>query len=692
MATLHISDLERTLEGLRLETPIPHFDSAEVLSKPLDLCRSYLAEIFSSLVNSEPLVAYNSIQLSNDPLHGDFTVVLPKLCPGTKPKEAESLANDLIKKVSCDFSFQSLHYAYLIPQYPENPFFDLPWSDGIYLRICTVPGVLPRILVPYIIDRKDKYGNDPALQSSEISASGESRKKVVIEFSSPNIGKDFQGKHLRSTIMGAFVSHTYASMGWEVQKANYLGDWGKDIALLGVGWEKFGSEEELEKDAVFHLLDVSHRINEQFQPEQLEYKRVRDEAKKNGQDETEATAEIEAKGLYAERNSFFKKMEERDEEAVALFKRIRDINIDNFTKFYDRLGISFDTYSGESKVNQETIAEIEQKLKEKGLLEEIGGASWGVDMKKHGLLKSGMAMVRDRTGGSTYFARHLATIIERSRKQDFDKLVFVAADTDNHYLRLSTILGALDMEDLAKKLKHLQLGEKSHMRERLGAGYQLHGILDQCESAMLDVLRADEEKEKLLGDSEEAAKIVGINALLTQELSTKRTSDHAFDINNMTSFKTGTGPELQYQYAKLCALLKDYPVDDGLANEEYGSLGEDVHTSLLLTLGQYPESTRSNFEQLEPAHIIAYLHTVLEKLSDCLDDGDDDDEDNDGEAGPAGEGEEGGGPSPKETSITPAEAALYEATRIVLENGMKLLGLVPIAPIQQKRVDTPVAE
>jgi arginyl-tRNA synthetase len=115
MATLHESDLERTLEELKLETPIPHFDAADVLFKPLDLCRSYLAKIFSSLVDSEPLVAYNSIQLSNDPLHGDFTVVLPKLCPGTKAKEAESLADDLIKKVSYSCIFLNFPLAYLIP-------------------------------------------------------------------------------------------------------------------------------------------------------------------------------------------------------------------------------------------------------------------------------------------------------------------------------------------------------------------------------------------------------------------------------------------------------------------------------------------------------------------------------------------------------------------------------------------------
>jgi arginyl-tRNA synthetase len=96
MATLTTSKLETALQKLDLDVPIPRFTAADVLNKPLDLIRSYLADILVSLVEADRIAAYNSIALSNDPLHGDLTVVLPRLCPGTK---AGGLANDLIKKV-----------------------------------------------------------------------------------------------------------------------------------------------------------------------------------------------------------------------------------------------------------------------------------------------------------------------------------------------------------------------------------------------------------------------------------------------------------------------------------------------------------------------------------------------------------------------------------------------------------------
>lgn len=96
MVTPTLSDLEGSLEGLSLTTPVPQFASADVLNKPFDLLRSYLANILCSLVDCDRAAAYNSVQLSNDPLHGDLTVVLPRLLPGAKPID---FASDLIKKV-----------------------------------------------------------------------------------------------------------------------------------------------------------------------------------------------------------------------------------------------------------------------------------------------------------------------------------------------------------------------------------------------------------------------------------------------------------------------------------------------------------------------------------------------------------------------------------------------------------------
>jgi arginyl-tRNA synthetase len=573
---------------------------------------------------------------------------------------------------------------------------------------------LPRLLLPYINDRKVLYGTSSTPGSEVSSNAQEVSQKLIVEFSSPNIAGDFEGKHLRSTIIGAFVSSLHEQMGWDVTRFNFLGDWGKDMALLGVGWEKFGSEEAFQKDPTAHLLDVNRKIHELFLPEQSASKQAREEAKKKAleetkkkahnvsiekeQDEVDLVAEIESKGLFAERNDFLKKMENGDEVALAIYKRIRDINILNYTKFYARLGITFDEYSGESKVGQETMAEIEQLLKEKNIYEESEGA-WIVKLDA----KSGKAVVRDRSGSSTYLLRYLAAILERSRTSDFDKMVFVASDRSGHFSKMFKIFEALGMDEVRAKLQHVQFSDVSHMSEKLKHGNQPHKILDQCENAMLEVLKAD--KSGLLGSSEDTAKILSTSSLLTQELSTKRASDHTFDIDAMTSFKSGTGTALQYWYMRLCSILKTHTITEDVPTEEYGSLDEEEQTKLLLVLGQYPDVTHAAFKSLESAPITTYLASVVEHLSDCLDDDDDDEED----ADEAGKVEDEGNKAElsdgatqavqdsevedkvEEVTITSAQAALYEATRFVLENGMRLLGIAPFMVPQPNRADTPVA-
>ena len=102
---------------------------------------------------------------------------------------------------------------------------------------------LLRLLLPYINDRKDLYGKDPSTGLCNPSSPGVGRKELVVEFSSPNIGSEFHGKHRRSTILKAYIANLYKNVGWDIVKINHLGDCEKQIGLLSAGWERFGSEE-----------------------------------------------------------------------------------------------------------------------------------------------------------------------------------------------------------------------------------------------------------------------------------------------------------------------------------------------------------------------------------------------------------------------------------------------------------------
>jgi arginyl-tRNA synthetase len=539
--------------------------------------------------------------------------------------------------------------------------------DGVHFRVFLKVTSVPRLLLRYTSNQKSSYGSVP---SSTVT--NHTRKKLVVELSSPNITSELQGKHLRSTIIGACIGRLYESMGWDVTRINYLGDWGKPIALLYVGWSKYGSEEAYEADAVGHLLEVYHKIEEDFKPEQAASKQARDEVAKEGEDKGEAQAEIESKGIFAERNEAFKKLEEGDEELVAFWKRVRDVNIENYTKFYERLGVRFDEYSGESQIKPETMVEVEQMLKEKGISEESGGSQI-IHMQNLGA-KAGTAIVRDRSGSSTYLLRDLAAVLERSRKYAFDKMIYVvASDNSVHFTQLIKVLEAMDMKELADKLQHVKFSEVSKMAATLGKGYKPQGILDACEEAIAAFSDADADKLEVVGGLDGAKEGLATSALLVQELSTRLTTTHAFDTGTMASFKLGSGPDLQYWLAKLRQLLKGAEAAAELSDEDYEELAEEDPANLLRILAQYPEVVNATYHSLEPAGVVTYLASVTEQLAECLTE--DEEEDSEGD---------------KDGKVTPGLAAMYEATAVVLENGMKLLGLSPIAQSLPERADTPV--
>jgi arginyl-tRNA synthetase len=259
-------------------------------------------------------------------------------------------------------------------------------------------------------------------------------------------------------------------------------------------------------------------------------------------------------------------------------------------------------------------------------------------------------------------------VLERYRKYAFDKMIYVvASDNSVHFSQLFKILEALDMRDLASKLHHVRFSEGSKMVDALGKGYKPQAILDACEASMKALPDVDEYRAASLISSERATKTMAVSALLVQELSTRATSAHAFDTGTIVSFKPGSGPDLQSCYTRVCALLTGQKPSSQLADEQFESLADEDQANLLRILAQYPEVVNATFQSLESSGLVTFLAAITEQLSDCLED------------------------EEEKIDISPGFVALLEATRIVLQNGMKLLGVIAISDLPQERADTPVA-
>ncbi|GMG28089.1 unnamed protein product [[Candida] boidinii] len=231
-----IETLTKTLNGLNLQVP-QEIEGSYPQSNTVDLCRNYIAEELSKLAGVDKQLVFNGLDWSNTMDKGDLLIALPRL----KLKgNLDEIAKDLASK------------------FPKNGYLLDVVAAGKFLQFWFNPQTLLNIVTRDVLTRGDDYGSSPLGLG----------KKIVVEFSSPNIAKPFHAGHLRSTIIGGFLSNLYEKLGWDVVRINYLGDWGKQFGLLAVGYERYGSEEELATNPIQHLFDVYVKVNQDIKAEE----------------------------------------------------------------------------------------------------------------------------------------------------------------------------------------------------------------------------------------------------------------------------------------------------------------------------------------------------------------------------------------------------------------------------------------
>lgn len=147
-------------------------------------------------------------------------------------------------------------------------------------------------------------------------------RTTIVEFSSPNIAKPMHIGHLRSTVIGAALARLFARLGHRVVRINHLGDWGSQFGKLVAAWNRWGSEAELERAPIEHLLHLYVRYHA-------------DEA-------ADPTLADEAKRAFQELESG------TDNPTRSAWKRFTALSLREFDKTYDRLGVRFDFVRGES--------------------------------------------------------------------------------------------------------------------------------------------------------------------------------------------------------------------------------------------------------------------------------------------------------------------------------------------------------
>lgn len=406
-------------------------------------------------------------------------------------------------------------------QFPDDdPLINKPVAGGVHLSFFFKPEPLTKAVIPMIRSLGRDYGNNPALGLKDPKNPNGDRKRIIVEFSSPNIAKPFHAGHLRSTIIGGFIANLYERAGWDVVRINYLGDWGKQYGLLALAFSRYGDEEALNKDPINHLFNLYVRINAEIKEEEEKIKALKAEGK-----EAEA-AETAEKGLDEQARRYFKKMVDGDEEALVLWGRFRDLSIARYKQTYARLNIHFDSYSGESQVPESAMEAAAKEMEEKGISSESDGARI-VDFTALIPGKEGKRLerpiIRKKDGTALYLTRDISELLGRHEKYGFDQMIYVvASQQDLHLKQLFKIVELMGHKEIAAKCQHVNFGMVQGMSTRKGTVKFLDDILRDVGDKMHEVMRKNEDKYSQVENPEAVADTLGISSVMIQDMTGKR--------------------------------------------------------------------------------------------------------------------------------------------------------------------------
>ena len=398
-------------------------------------------------------------------------------------------------------------------------------------------------------------------------------KRLVIDFSSPNIAKRFHLGHLGTTVIGNAVRNIYKFCGYDTVAINYLGDWGTQNGKQIVAYKKWSSREQLESDGIKEL----ERIYVLFGKEAEKDPSLNDQAR-----------------------AAFRELENGNKEYLEIWQLFKDISLREYSETYKRLGIEFDVWDGESLYTDKMPAIVEE-LREKELLKIDDGASI-VDLSEWNMPP---ALILKRDGSTLYPTRDIAAANYRYNTYNFDVCAYVtSAGQSLHFAQWFKVTELMGKE-WAKNLVHIPYGTMSFGGEKLasrtGNIILLNDVFDEAVAKAKAII---EEKNANLTDKDGVSEAVGIGAVIFGALSNSRIKDTDFTWEGALSFEGNTGPYVQYTYARAASVLRKTEGDEG---EDGAYSPNEDEINLIKQLYAFPERVKAACADNEPSYVARFM-------------------------------------------------------------------------------------
>ncbi|HEU4735317.1 MAG TPA: arginine--tRNA ligase [Kofleriaceae bacterium] len=400
-------------------------------------------------------------------------------------------------------------------------------------------------------------------------------KTICIDYGSPNISKHLAYHHIRGTTIGHALAQIFRALGYRVVGINFLGDWGTTHGMLLAAWARWGPIDPVDVTGL-NALYVKFRAAMKEEP-----------------------------AIEQEGRAWFKRLEDGDPEARALWQRFRDVSWVEFQSVYEILGIVYDEVRGEAAYEPD-MPRIFETLAAKGLTSESQGALV-VELPD----EKTPILLRTRDGTTLYATRDVAAAEYRWAHYHFTRSLYVVDRGQSlHFRQLFKLLGRMGHE-WAARCEHVPYGlvttDNQRAATRLGNVVLMRDVFMIAEGMIRErIATTNPDLPREVVD--DVARKVGIGAIVFANLAPQREKDIEFDIDNAVSIEGDSGPYLQYSHAR-CASIQRRAGElvTSIDGVEFSRLTHDAEWTIARRLIDFPEVVVRASEACEPHAICHYL-------------------------------------------------------------------------------------
>jgi arginyl-tRNA synthetase len=406
----------------------------------------------------------------------------------------------------------------------------------------------------------------------------ESRRRVVIDFGSPNVAKPMHVGHIRSTVLGDALARIAQFLGHEVIRDNHIGDWGTQFGMVIYGWKNLLNQEALRRDPLAEIVRVYKETNELAAGDPQVREACRQE---------------------------LVKLQAGDKENIDIWNECVAFSLQDFERVYQLLDIHYDIQCGESFYNDRLPGVVDRLLK--AGIAEISEGAVVVFFPEIPELADKPCIIKKRDGGFNYATTDLATIDYRVNELKADAIWYVVGAPQT--LHFKQIFQIARRQGYTVDLRHIPFGsilgeDRKLMKTRSGENVPLRQLLEEaCRRARKIV----EEKNPGLSDTEknDIAEKIGIGAVKYADLSQYRMTDYVFSWDKMLSLHGNTAPYLQNAYVRIRSIFRK--AGESLPEISQFVLDHPAELTLAKRLCQFAEVVPQVLNDFRPNILASYL-------------------------------------------------------------------------------------